>query len=381
MDRGEINQSIAQLLQGCDKPAEAAHSIAPFCYTSDSVANAEVDTLFRRGWVGVGRSDMVKAPGDFICLDVAGQNIVLLRDETGQLHAHANSCRHRGTRLVDGQGSCRGLRCPFHSWFYSLNGNLLAAPRMDKVSGFDKSEYGLVSYRAEERLGFAFIAMHEDAGDLDDHLGDFADIHSPWPLEHLVSIKRQEIDVDCNWKIFLEVFNEYYHLPFVHADSIDSVYADPDAGDAASGAFASQFGATDGTGGLLESDQENALPTIAGLSGKVANGARYTWVFPNMTFAANSDALWCYEAYPLGPSKCKVVQTSCFPEETTALPEFAEKSAVYLKRIEAALAEDIVALENQQRGLACPDAMPGRFQPDLEPNVAAFARWYSRRWG
>ena len=42
-----------------------------------------------------------------------------------------------------------------------------------------------------------------------------------------------------------------------------------------------------------------------------------------------------------------------------------------------ALAEDVPALVNQQRGMACPDAVPGRFQPDLEPNVASFARWYS----
>ena len=71
------------------------------------------------------------------------------------------------------------------------------------------------------------------------------------------------------------------------------------------------------------------------------------------------------------------MQTACFPSETIDLPDFAEKSSAYLKRMDAALDEDIVALSNQQKGLACPDALPGRFQPELEPNVAAFARWYS----
>ena len=143
-------------------------------------------------------------------------------------------------------------------------------------------------------------------------------------------------------------------------------YAKPDVADTVAGAFATQFGATDGTGGLLEADQDKALPDIPGLTGKATQGARYTWVFPNMTFTANSDALWCYEAYPLGPARCRVVQTSCFPPETIALPEFAEKSEAYLGRMDAALAEDVEALVNQQSGMSCPDAQPGRFQPDLE---------------
>jgi len=364
-------------LRDCAKPVETSLSIPPVHYVSDEITDTEVAKIFRGGWIGVGRSDMVRKPGDFIALDIAGQNIILLRDESGQLRAHANTCRHRGTRLVDGSGSCRGLRCPFHSWFYGLDGQLVTAPQMDDVRGFEKSDYGLVSYRAEERLGFAFVCLSQATGEIDDHLGDFFDIHSPWPMETLVSVRRQELEVACNWKAFLEVFNEYYHLPFVHADSINNVYATVDKVDSVNGAFTTQFGTTTGTGGLLERDQDNSLPMIPGLSGKAKKGARYTWVYPNMTFAANSDALWCYEAYPLGASRCRVVQTSCFPEQTISLPEFTEKSVAYFKRLDTALDEDIEVLETQQRGMACPDALPGRFQPDLEPNVAGFARWYS----
>ena len=53
--------------------------------------------------------------------------------------------------------------------------------------------------------------------------------------------------------------------------------------------------------------------------------------------------------------------------------------AAYYHRLDTALDEDIPALENQQRGLASPDARQGRFSPTLEPNVAAFARWYAGR--
>lgn len=372
--------SNARELENCARAAEEASSIPPRYYASNNLAEAEIDRIFRRSWIGLGRADMVAAPGDYIALDIAGQNIILLRDKDGTLHALANSCRHRGARLVDGAGTCKGLRCPFHSWFYGQDGRLVAAPHMEAAKAFDKADYGLVSYRVEERLGFVFACLHADAPGLDTHLGNFADFHAPWPMERLVTVRRQELEVACNWKAFLEVFNEYYHLPFVHPDSIDNLYAKPDAADVVDGAFASQFGATEGTGGLLESDQDKALPDMPGLTGKARNGARYTWVFPNMTFAANRDALWCYEAYPLGASRCKVVQTSCFPPETLSLSDFGAKSEAYLGRLDAALNEDLEALENQQRGLACSDALPGRFQPELEPNVAAFARWYSGQW-
>jgi hypothetical protein len=82
----------------------------------------------------------------------------------------------------------------------------------------------------------------------------------------------------------------------------------------------------------------------------------------------------------MGANRCKVLQTACFPPETVALNDFADKSLAYLDRLDAALAEDVPALVNQQLGMTCPDARSGRFQPDLEPNVASFAKWYAQQW-
>lgn len=364
-------------LENCLKPAAQASSIPPEFYISDTVAQSELDNIFRGGWIGLGRADQVANPGDFTTHDLAGQNIILTRDKDGKIQALANTCRHRSARLVDGSGNCKGLRCPFHSWFYALDGRLVSAPHMEAAEGFDKSENGLIRYRAEERFGFVFVCLNPDSPDLDSHLGDFGELHAAWPLDTLVTARRRELEVECNWKAFLEVFNEYYHLAYVHPDSIDSIYAEPDPAEEVTGCFATQFGATEGTGGLLEGAQDNALPSMPGLTGRATEGARYTWVFPNMTFAANTDALWIYEAYPLGPNRCKVVQTITVPPETVASPGYERKISAYFERMDAALDEDIPALENQQRGLQSPDARPGRFQPLLEPNVASFARWYA----
>lgn len=168
-------------------------------------------------------------------------------------------------------------------------------------------------------------------------------------------------------------------MPFVHADSIDDIYMKPEPNDETTGEYVSQFGRTDGTGGLLQTEQQHALPPMPKLMGKAASGVRYTWLFPNMTFAAGTDALWVYEAYPLGPDKCKVIQTACFPPETLDAPEITEKLAAYHSRLDAALDEDLAALANQHAGLKSSDAKQGRFHPLLEANVASFANWYAKK--
>lgn len=364
----------------CIKDSNKSSSLPPKCYTSEDLASEEIDLIFRGSWIGLGRADIVKDPGNFICLDFSKQSVILLRDHKSKLRAFANTCRHRGARLLNGDGSCKGIRCPFHSWFYGLDGKLVAAPHMDMAENFSKTNYGLIEHKVEERFGFVFLSFNKSVPAIDKFLEDFHTLHSHWPIKTLISHRRRELTVNCNWKMFLEVFNEYYHLPFVHPNSVDSIYLNPNPADTVSGDFATQFGETDGTGGLLEDSQQNALKDMPQLKGMARKGARYTWIFPNMTFAANRDALWCYEAYPIGPKMCKVVQTACFHPETVLQMDFKGKVQAYLHRLDAALEEDIPALVNQQLGMSNVDSLPGRFQPDLEPNVASFAKWYAQKW-
>ncbi len=250
---------------------------------------------------------------------------------------------------------------------------------MEASKSFDRAQFGLLELPLAERAGLLFLHLGSKPGDLDDQLGDFATLHAPWPLQDLVSTRRRNLEVDCNWKAFLEVFNEYYHLRYVHPKTIDGLYQAPDLPDQTSGSYASQFGETSGTGALLREQQEHALPVMPRLEGRWSRGVRYTWLFPNMTFAAGREALWMYEAYPLGPDRCRVTQTICFPPETIAATGFEDRASAYYQRLDAALEEDIVVLERQQRGLASTHARAGPFAARLEPSVAAFAAWYARQ--
>lgn len=372
-----MDEKFNQSLENCMTVRPSQWSIPPQAYRDQDIQDTEIEKIFREQWICLGRSDQVRKPGDYICRDIAGQAIILLRDKDNHLRAFANACRHRGARLLEGQGSTAGIRCPFHSWAYKLSGALAAAPKMEEAPEFCKSDFGLIAYQIRESLGFVFICLANESQDFDAAFDQFERIHSPWPFNDLISTRRQEFEVDCNWKAFIEVFNEYYHLPFVHPDSIGDLYNLPDQADTLSGQFASQFGSTEGTGALLQDQQDSFLPKMPDLKGREAAGVRYTWTFPNMTFAAGVDALWVYEAYPITPEKCHVVQTACFPQQTVNSNDFDTKVKAYYGRLDAALDEDIPALVNQQKGLNSPEAKQGRIQPLLEANVGSFTNWYA----
>ena len=378
MNQGEIPSSLFKRLAAVRPPIETSATLPPMVYSDQSVFELEKRWLLHESWIGVGRADRWKSPGDYSAIEIAGTPIVVLYGHDRQLRAFANSCRHRGAKLLIGKGSCEVIRCPFHRWTYALDGRLLVAPKMDKTPQFDKSEYGLIPVRIAVKEGFAFICLNENMASLDEWLGDFSKLHAPWSLSGMVSTRRREFEVRCNWKIFLEVFNEYYHLPYVHPDTLHDTYHTPDDLDLVTGNYVTQFGSTEGSGALLIDDQSHHLPRIKSLTPRMAQGARYTWMFPNMTFAAGGESIWVYEVYPIAPNRTWVGMTVCFPKDTVTVDNFENYAEHYYHRMDNALAEDIPAIENQQVGVTSPLAEQGRFSY-LEPSVATFACWYAEQ--
>ena len=118
--------------------------------------------------------------------------------------------------------------------------------------------------------------MDSEQQPLDDHLGDFANTHRAWALADWTTTRMRSFEVDCNWKLFLEIFNEYHHLPLVHPHSISGAYLEPDACDAVAGACTTQFGETKDSGALLEENRGDALPPAPGHGGRRLRGTRYT---------------------------------------------------------------------------------------------------------
>ena len=374
-----IEQKLLERIKLCKLPPLQRRSLPFECYWEDSILIQEQKLIFSNQWLGLGRADRLETSGEYEVFELCGQALVLIRDQDNILRLYANTCRHRGAKLLDGTGQCQAISCPFHGWTYTLDGNLKFAKTMSENPNFDCSGHSLIEYKLKELQGFLFAFIGNQPTDLDSQLGDFSELHQPWSLNELITTRREVFEVQCNWKAFLDVFNEYYHLSNIHPTSIDNLYIKPEESDKTTGDYASQFGFTTGTGALLEAHQSNALPKMENLGDPWNLGARYSWVFPNMTFAASQEAIWVYEANPITSQSCQVRQSICFPKNTTELPDFQEKSQAYYQRLDDALDEDITALENQQKGLNKSPSLQGQFSTLMEANVATFAQWYANK--
>ena len=263
-----LGAELQDALRDVSGDISASSTLPPACYSGVDVLASETSGLLRRSWLGVARADEWQEPGDYRVLELAGTSTIVIRDEERRLRAFANTCRHRGTRLLEGSGNAARIRCPFHGWTYGLDGSLRGATRMGATRGFRPADMGLVEFRAAERGGFVFVALSGETPGIDEWLGDFDALHAPWRLEELVTTRRRELEVDCNWKLFLEVFNESYHLEYVHGETFGGIYLEPELPDEVGGWVHSSFSPTAGTGGLKADEQDHALPAMPGLGAR-----------------------------------------------------------------------------------------------------------------
>ena len=115
-------------------------------YHAPEVFAFERDAVFASSWMCVGRAEQLPEPGDYLTAEVAGETPIVLRGEDGVLRAFANTCRHRGTMLLEGSGSVRKvIKCPYHAWTYALDGRLAGSPNVHADDGIEPRRDGPVA--------------------------------------------------------------------------------------------------------------------------------------------------------------------------------------------------------------------------------------------
>ena len=107
----------ASLFDEFDTTGTVRHGLPAAAYTSEAFMQFEREHLFRKNWIFVGFAHRLARRGDVQPLEVGGLPIFLLRDESDEVVAFHNVCRHRNLQLIDVPGNCGKLiRCPYHSW-------------------------------------------------------------------------------------------------------------------------------------------------------------------------------------------------------------------------------------------------------------------------
>jgi choline monooxygenase len=205
------------------RPAEDNRQlIPPAAYTSDAYFQQEQDLLFSRCWNFAGMVDDVPNPGDYRCTRAGRYPLVIVRDDEGELRAFHNICRHRGMQFLEGSGSSlRGLVCPFHKWFYKLDGRLKAIPRQAELfPGIDKSRLGLLPASVGEFRGMLFVHPEPSpAEDFEAFVEDLEPSIGPHHPDQMVEIGIRRFEYRANWKIVVETYMDTYHLFYLHEKS------------------------------------------------------------------------------------------------------------------------------------------------------------------
>jgi choline monooxygenase len=349
---------------------EASH-LPPWCYTSAEFFEREVERIYMRHWNFLGRADQLAKTGEYFTADLVGVPLIVVRGADGALKAFVNSCRHRGSRLLSGEGSCgRAIKCPYHSWVYGLDGRLMATPGMEGIDGFRSSDYGLRLVRLETWDGFVFVNFDDSAPSLAEYLGELPDRLSCYRLGDMVQVRRKEYRVASNWKLLTENSMEEYHTATVHRGSIGSQTLTYEAG---RGAWEAGHLRSDKSVATLPGDV-GGFPHIPTLTGKAAAGTYFILVYPCTTLALAQDCAMWLELYPEGPAQTRVIVGSAFPRSTVERPDFTTVVEKYYHRWDKSIPEDNWISEQQQLGLSSPLSATGRVSR-LEPVVHKLANW------
>ena len=154
----------------------------------------ELEAIWYRDWICVGRSDSLRADGDYFVARIGNQEVIVTRVADGKVNAFYNTCRHRGSVLCrKNEGRFRNGRiiCPYHTWTYSLEGDLLATPGRIETDDFGNADYPLYKVHVDTWAGFIFVNLSDNPEvGLKEYVGVEADYVKNWPLD---SIDRKSV--------------------------------------------------------------------------------------------------------------------------------------------------------------------------------------------
>lgn len=208
------------------RTADTIETVPARVYTDPDHFAREKAALFDRLPQVLCVSALLPKPGMAVPHDATGRPLLITRDAEGKAHVFLNVCRHRGTRLVEGEDiqCAKRLVCPYHAWTYKLDGKLLALPRPETFPGMDKGDFGLIELPSLEAGGLIWFSPNESADFSEPRkLGeDFA----AFSMDQAYLFRRKLHTVKGNWKLIMDAFLESYHVTRLHAQTIGPFFKD-----------------------------------------------------------------------------------------------------------------------------------------------------------
>ena len=319
--------------------------------------------MFSRSWQLAARVDQVSEPGQYVTCDIAGEPVVIVRGNDSVLRAFFNVCRHHAAAVMtEPHGKAAQLRCPYHGWTYSLEGELKGTPDFSSVCDFDRANNGLEPIELTAWENWIFVKLDPDPESFGDFLGeDLAAQISLLELPKLHWFERRHYSFDCNWKVFVDNYLDGgYHVPYLHK-GLDSVL--------------------DYSNYTIENGKHHCLqwsPMVTegaeAQTGAVRKGKRalYYWIYPNFMINWYDDVMDTNLVVPRGVDQTEVIFDFYFPDVVSEEARARNLASVAVgQRIQD---EDVAICKSVQRGLNSRAYNAGRLSVRREAGEHLFHR-------
>jgi Rieske 2Fe-2S family protein len=344
-------------------------------FISPDIFAEEQAAIFSAQWVLVGHQSQIAKAADYFVQEVAGESLIVVRDQKGKVRGFYNVCRHRGTRLCEDQtGHSSTIQCPYHAWTYGLDGRLVGAPHMDKVQGFAKAEHSLHAIELALWEGFIFVNLADEPSPLEKVFAPLAGKFAHWNLPKLRSAKRIEYDVRANWKLIFENYSECYHCPGVHPALQKLTPYDLAENDLCEGPFLGGFMPITKGHSLTMTGNACALP-VGDIKAEDHDRVFYYSIFPNMLLSMHPDYVMVHQLWPQSPERTLILCDWFFHLEAFDRSDFHPDDAIEFW--DMTNKQDWHVCELSQQGIASRAYQPGPYSP-RESIPAAWDREYLR---
>jgi choline monooxygenase len=352
-------------------------------YFDTSLFQRELEVLFSKGPRYVGHALSVPEPGDYFALPQEAQGRALVRNTQGQVELISNICRHRQAVMLGGRGNLQtqgkghgagNIICPLHHWTYSPKGELLGAPHFAHDPCLN-----LNNYKLREWNGLLF----EDNGrDIAADLAGMGPAHKlnfeGYKLDHV-----ELHECNYNWKTFIEVYLEDYHVAPFHPGLGNFVTCDDLAWE-----FKDQYSVqTVGVASTFGKPGSDVYKKWHEVLLKYRNGelpeqgAIWLTYYPHIMVEWYPHVLTVSTLHPISADKTLNMVEFYYPEEIVEFErEFVEaQRAAYM---ETAIEDDEIA-ERMDAGrkalMMRGDNEVGPYQSPMEDGMQHFHEWYRKQ--
>jgi Rieske 2Fe-2S family protein len=349
-------------------------------FVSTEIFAEELQKIFAANWVLVGHQSQLAGPGDYFLAEVAGESLIVAKDQRSTIRAFYNVCRHRGARLCEEQnGHAAAIQCPYHAWTYALDGRLLGAPHMDETPEFNKAEYPLKPARLGLWEGFIFLNLAPKAfgASLEKWFEPLGRKFSPWNPAELRSAKRIEYDVRANWKLMFQNYSECYHCLGVHPELSKISPYDSAENDLTEGPFLGGFMRIASGKSLTMSGNACALP-VGNFGDEDFRFVFYYSIFPNMLLSLHPDYVMVHRLEAQSPERTRILCDWFFHPEAFKRSDFDPDDAVNFW--DMVNKQDWHVCELSQQGISSRAYEPGPYSA-RESIPAAWDEYYLRQVG